>query len=389
MSKVFEAREISESIVIDNGSDMLKAGFAGDDAPRSVFPSVVGKKKYLGGIPDLHVKEIYIGDEAFAKRGILKLQHPISNGIITNYDYMEKIWEETFYNELRVAPEDHQVLLTEPPLNTDSEREKMAQIMFETFNVPATYIANQAILSLFASGRSTGIVLNSGEGCTYVTPIKDGCVISNQVQRLDLGGKHINDYLMNLLVDRGYWFTTNAEKMIVRDIKEKSAYIALDFDEEIKQSDNYLRLSKSYELPDGQVIYVNNENFTCTEPLFKPNMIGLESDGIHQCLSNTIIQSTENDLDLRNNFYQNIVLSGGNTMFPGITDRLERELIGLAPNSNTKIKILTPPERIYSTWIGGSIIGDTLQNWVSKEEYNEVGPSAIKKCDLIHENIPF
>jgi len=369
-----------QALVVDNGSGMCKAGFAGDDAPRCAFPSIVGVPKYSQIMVGGDNKDCFVGTEAQAKKGVLSLRYPIEHGIVTNWDDMEKIWNHTFYNELRVAPEEHPILLTEAPLNPKINRERMISIMFDTFNVPAAYVNIQAVLSLYSSGRTTGLVLDAGDGVSHTVPIFEGYSIPHAVQRMDLAGRDLTKYMMRILSERGISMTSSAEQEIVREMKEKCCYVAMDYEQEMKSAEESNKIDHSYTLPDGNVVIIGNERFRTPEVLFKPELIGKEPGGIDEKVVQTIQGS---DIDIRTELCKNIVLSGGTTMYKGIAERLKKEIEHKIPEKST-VKVIAPVERKYSVWIGGSILASlsSFQNmWITREEYDESGPSIVhRKC---------
>lgn len=303
-----------------------------------------------------------------------------------------------------MPPEEHPVLLTEAPLNPKANREKTYQLMFETFNTPAAYVSMQAQLALCASGRGTGVVLDCGGGVTHAVPVYEGYPLPHAIMRLDLAGNDITEYLMKILTESGHSFTNDlVGKTILRDIKEKVCFTigrkkraveALDglaspldrvrdqghlafLPEELIATIEAFAFEswpKSYTLPDGQTIVVKTERWRAPEALFRPSLVGMESQGICELLYFSIMKC---DLDIRPTLWGNAVLTGGSTLFPGFAERVHQELSGLAP-ATARIKIIAPPERKYSVWIGGSILASLStfqQMWISKEEYDEMGPT--------------
>ena len=271
-------------------------------------------------------------------------------------------------------------MLTEAPLNPKENRERMTQIHFETISVPAMYVQIQAVLALYASGRTTGCVFDSGDGVSHTVPIYEGYALPHAIKRLDLAGRDLTAFMMELLRLEGYNFTTTAEREIVRDIKEKHCYVSLNYEQDLKDAASSSDLQQTYELPDGNTVTVGICRFKCPELLFKPDMSGKEDAGVHTTTFNTVMKC---DIDIRKDLYKNIVCSGGSTMFTDIDKRLTNEVKALAP-STMEIKVIAPPERKYSVWIGGSILSalGTFQSmWITKAEYAEAGPAIVhRKC---------
>ena len=372
------------AVVIDNGSGMIKAGIGGEDAPRVNFPSVVGRPKF-DRIQNDGDKDLFFGAQAIEKKGLLTLEYPLENGIVKNWEYMERIWHHTFYNELKTDPTEQPVLLTEAPLNPKKNREIMIEKFFEDFKVPAFYVFTQAVLALYASGRTTGLVVDSGDGVTHVVVIYDGYSIKHATQRMDLAGRSLTEYLQKYLTEEGVSFKGTGDKEIVKAIKEKLCYVALDYEQELadyQRGKDKVESDKraEFELPDGTKMKVGDLRIRTPECLFRPGLLGLDIPGIHKQIYESVQKS---DIDLRRDLFENITLSGGTTMFDGLQERLNKEISMLVPPT-VKVKIIAPVERKYSIWIGGSVMSTlaTFQSsWIHASEFQEVGPSIVhRKC---------
>lgn len=369
-------------VIIDNGSGHMKAGIAGEVAPRCVFPALVGRPKHESAMFGQEKKEYFLGEEATSRRGVLSLSYPIEHGIVRDWGDMEKVWHHTFYDALRVNPDEHPVIVTEAPLNPKKNRERMVEMLFEKFSCPAAYIVIQAVMSLYSYGRTTGCVLDSGDGVTHVVPVYEGYCIPWAVQRLDLAGRDLSEYFVKILTEGGTSMGSSAEREIVRDMKEVACVVCEeDLEATMKAaSERPTDFEHIYEMPDGNKIVLTTERYRVPEVLFDPSLSGRELPGIHQATFNCI-QACE--IDVRRDLYKSIVLSGGTTMFPGLRDRLEKELKKLAPPS-MNVSVVASPQRRYIVWMGASVVAQlsafpSMLIW--KHEYDEAGPGIVHaKC---------
>ncbi|XP_009672028.1 actin-related protein T3 [Struthio camelus] len=291
---------------------------------------------------------------------------------------MEAVWKNVYDNDLQMQPSEQPVILTEAPLNPLVNREKMTELFFERFDVPALYVSIQAVLALYASGLTTGCVVDSGDGVTHSVPIFEGYCLPHGVLQLDLAGRDLTDYLTQLLRDSGTSLDTAAGKQLVQNIKEKLCYVCLNLEEEMAKKPS--EVEKTYHLPDGNEVKVQDQRFRCPEALFYPHNIGVEAPGIDKLCFSSI---TKCDVGLRAYFYSNIILSGGSSLFPGIAERFNKEMVHMVPG-DVKVKVSAPPERKFSAWIGGSILASLSafqQMWITVAEYREVGPNIVhRKC---------
>lgn len=357
------------SIVIDIGSGITKAGFSGEDGPRSVISSIVGKPKMPGIIVGMEQKEYYVGEEALSKLDIMNFHSPVVKGEITDWNKFETMLHYLFYSELKVVPEEISILITESPLNPKKNREKLAETLFETFNVQKLHIANSSMLSLYSYGISSGIVLDSGYGITSCVPVYEGYPLPHASAKINFGGENLSELLHTMLQNQMNLKSVKG-KLAADRIKETHGYVCKNYDEE---ENNMLSESREleYKLPDGSRLKLGSELYKFSESIFRPiddtypNIIQLITDCTSKC-----------DPDISDEVQSNICLAGGTTLMNGYAERLQHELVQKKGSSTFVLNY--SPERQYAAWIGGSIIS-SLNNfsymWVTKQYYDDVGNS--------------
>nr|XP_039272382.1 actin-100-like isoform X2 [Styela clava] len=364
------------AVVIDTGSCLTRVGFAGDDAPRAIFPSIVGRPKVQPGIVGSHLKDTYVGDEAVVENSILKkTTRPVEGGIITNWDDIEKIWLHSFYNELRIDPTQRSVFLTEAVTNPIVSREKTTQTIFEKIKVPRAYLCSHAYLCQYVYGYTTATVVSVGQDVARVVPMQGGQIIGKAISHMFKAGTDLDYHLLKLLNDKGHSFATSCDVEILREIKEKLCYVALDFEEEKKKMTD--SINKTYTLPDGKDLTISEEQFSCPEILFGETD---QETTLHELVLKSISRCEE---DIRNMLFEHILLEGGSTLFPGFPERLQKEVQAFAPAGIT-VQVEAIPDRRHCAWLGGSVLASTgmfQQYWITKDEYEECGPSIVqRKC---------
>ncbi|KAK8515633.1 hypothetical protein V6N13_139395 [Hibiscus sabdariffa] len=429
------------AIVIDLGSHTCKAGYAGEDAPKAVFPSVVGCIDQMDADDDKEnndsetnnrnadsnklkgKRKLYVGSQALGfRRDHMEVVSPLKDGVVVDWDIVDNIWDHAFKDCLLIDPKEHPMLLAEPSSNTQQQREKTAELMFEKYKVPALFLAKNAVLTSFASGRATSVVIDSGGGSTTVAPVHDGYVLQKAVSSSPIGGEFLTDCLMKSLERKGivikprYSFkrkeiqpgvfqtvdvdlplTTESYKLysqrvIASDIKE---CVCRAPDAPYDES-SYSNIPMTpYELPDGQTIEIGADRFKIPDILFNPSLAqtipgvdnSAEISSSARGLPQMVIESINRcDVDIRKELFGSILLAGGTASMQQLKERLEKDLLEESPQA-ARVKVLASgnaTERRFSVWIGGSILaslGSFQQMWFSKSEYEEHGASYIqRKC---------
>jgi len=379
-------------VVCDNGTGFVKCGYAGSNFPDHIFPSMVGRPiiRSATKINDVEVKDLMVGEDASKLRSMLECTYPMENGMVRSWEDMQHVWDYTFHEKMKIDPKECKIMLTEPPMNPTRNREKMIEVMFEKYGFDSAYVAIQAVLTLYAQGLLTGVVVDSGDGVTHICPVYQGFALPHLTRRLDIAGRDITKYLIKLLLLRGYAFNKTADFETVRMMKEKLCYVGYDIHAELKLAQETTFLVEEYTLPDGRVIKLGGERFEASEALFQPHLINVDGQGVAEMVFSSI---QAGDIDMRPELYKHIVLSGGSTMYPGLPSRLEREIKQLYLErvlkgdterlAKFKIRIEDPPKRKNMVFIGGAVLAEVMKDkdefWMTKAEYEEKGLEVLKK----------
>ncbi|XP_012881489.1 PREDICTED: actin-like protein 9 [Dipodomys ordii] len=364
------------AVVIDMGTSTCKVGFAGHPKPMYTVATIMGcqpKKQASTGHTEL---ETFIGEVARLNPE-LRLVQPIRSGIVVDWDAAELIWRHVLEHDLQVSPQDHPLLFSDPPFSPATNREKLVEVAFESLRSPRMYVASQSVLSVYAHGKISGLVVDTGHGVSYTVPVFQGYNLPNAIERLDLAGNHLTAFLAEMLLGSGFQLQQQ-DLDTVENIKHQYCYVASDFK---KQKESEQDCKKSLKLPDGRTVTLGKELFQCPELLFHPPEIpGLSPVGLPSMAKRSLLKVPQ---DLRENVARNVLLCGGSSLFAGFENRFRAELLQALPPEQ-QVVVLAQPNRNFSVWIGGSILASlrSFQScWILREHYEEQGPHIVyRKC---------
>jgi actin-related protein 3 len=399
-------------VVIDNGTGYTKMGYAGNYMPNFIVPSLISTvtSPPKGMKKDDYIEDLdfFIGSEAAQKRPGYAVDYPIRHGIVDNWDNMERYWQRCIYEYLCCDPEEHMMMLTEPPLNTPENREYTAEIMFETFSVPGLYIAVQAVLALCASlltkqeaGKDasvTGTVIDSGDGVTHIIPVVEGYAIGSCIKHIPLAGRDVSNFILQMMREReeeGIKHLPADALNIAKRCKEQFCYVCPDLVREYKKYDaepsKQIRqhIAKDTKTGKEYSIDVGYERFLGPEIFFSPEIFSSDFTTPLPTVVDTTIQACP--IDTRRPLYKYITLSGGSTMFKHFPKRLERDIKRKVnkraelqqekyPGVNFKkidVNVVTHPFQRFAVWFGGSMLAsqpEFMSFFHTRAEYAEQGP---------------
>lgn len=364
----------SHVIVVDLGTCNCKVGFAGEDTPRSIFPTLIAKVKNFDPKLDVSAHDFLVGSMQNANVDVSTIRCPFKNGLVTAKDDIEKLFTHIFENELHVDSEKRSIVLSEPVENTRETRSCFAEVLFETFHIPSIFMGSSPSLALYSSCETSGVVLDVGDSFAQVSSIYEWTQMPQALIRNNLGGLTVSKFFQKSLKDTSYHFTSANGINFAKELKEKIGFVALDYKETMSNESNTL---VDYQLNPDTKIKVGPERFTCPECLFQPSLVSYECDSVSGLIHESVMRS---DIGLRDELLSNIVISSGTTLIKGFEERLQKELTSLF--DGREITINANPKRLNAVWIGGSIVGSLAlfsQMVVTREEFKEVGSSALMR----------
>uniref|UniRef100_A0A8C4R127 Uncharacterized protein n=1 Tax=Eptatretus burgeri TaxID=7764 RepID=A0A8C4R127_EPTBU len=368
------------AVIVDSGSACCRAGLAGEENPRCCIPALVAaaRRQHENGGNDQH---FVVGQAAAAQGHRLgragTVRSPSWRGVTTDWQALEVLWHHVFYKQLKMAPEDQAVFVTDSPFDPTTCREKVCELLFEQFGVPALFVGHAPTLALYASGCISGLVLELGHGGSRVTAVHEGWTLARPGIRVDTGGYDLTAYMATLLSAAGNHFGAHLWH-VVRNIKEQCCYVALDAKAETARRKADLLIE--YKLPDGKVITLGNERFWCPELLFQPSLRGLSDPGISAMISDCLARAPQGT---RPSLTNKVLLIGGGASLPGLIARLQSELKNLASAGQLVppgTVVCIPSTQMLTVWRGASIVAATepfQECWLTHDTYKEMGSFAV------------